>query len=136
MKNQNIWVRCQLMNYKVYQQLMNIAWIQKSLQNLKKSTISIEDALQSQLNMMTKEEALNMIKHNQCGQGGRDRGGWNNNFDQCQGYNGRTKNRGEGDSNQHHKSQIQCHKYQKYDRYRKNYKSHIQCHHCKRFDHY
>ena len=87
---------------------MNIAWIQKSLQNLKKSTVSIEDALQSQLNMMTNEEVLNMIKHNQYGQG-------NNNFDQSQGYNGRTKNRGEGDSNQHHKSQIQCHKYHKYD---------------------
>jgi len=43
--------------------------------NSKKSTISIEDALQSQLNMMTKEEVLNMIKHNQCGQGSKDRGG-------------------------------------------------------------
>jgi len=48
-------------------ELQDLSAIHEHCLNSKKSTVSIEDALQSQLNMMTKEEVLNTIKHNQCG---------------------------------------------------------------------
>jgi len=104
--------------------------------NSKKSAIAIDDALQSQLNMMIKEEILNKIEYNQRDQISRGRGWRNNCFDQWQGYNERTNNRGEEDSNQHDKSQIQCYKCQKYGHCKKDCKSNnIQCNYCKRFGH-
>jgi len=80
---------------------------------------------------------LNKIEHNQRDQNSRCRGWRNNCFDQWQGYNGRTNNRGEEDSNKHDESQIQRHECQKYGHYKKERKfNNIQCNYCKRFAHY